>query len=945
MNSDHRSQTLVRGLTRGNFLRAISLSVAFIFFCTDILAFPSRASANQEVQNIERQPAISDPFLLAGFVIPPDIGTITEEFRVESLALKEKKALHTQDPKLRTVILIQDAHSVPDAQRSLEKLIEYLQQKYGVTTVALEGAEGKLDPGLFRNYPDKEKLKKVFGEYLNSGELSGAAVASVLSPYSGDYVGIEAWELYQEGVNAFLGGLRKQVSLSPELLALGASLQRLKENYYSAEALEFDARVLKWRNDSSQFQEFLSFLAKYHVPEANSSVQGTKYRVLGSLFQELAHENVRNPQLEVEVKKLAQFVHEAATSPKLNGLEQRYRTGSISLGEYAFQVAILARHPVSGQTSFAGRVSPELQQMISNHEKLSNIRGPAFAKELEAFLEEVRIRLCATPEAKAVSNLDGEFRLYEKLFKFELSREDWGQLQDRTQRVATRDQRPEGGDLEKGKISEFRNLLAAFFEHLDGFADFYNIALRREAVFFKNVAGLRSPVSSPVAVVTGGFHTSGLAAKLKEQGIPYAVISPAIKEVPKDNRYFDQMQGKVSWRKYFRPRNGTIDLYDAFSRATVDRLASPSPKYQVPISSHTVQGTSQSGLELKEWRDEIIRSLAAAGHVAEHSKYTRYIDQSLAFNSEEFQAVKKKWTVKLEEFINKLQLLGKQNQLTEANVAKLFQQPASVTPYAVTWGVPGAWRSTEPGVRSSEKKTSPGSELIAPRTEVTIPLPAQRNLKVEGPLRSESRQGAVIGSQARRELPGKIEQALAGSVDASGSTGAVVPTVSELRNVLKETVVFFPPSGFHKAGGRGRELYDASAVVRDIYGRVNRKAREILNNGSFDVTDVSFKQDDQAYLLGENAVAIHLAIVTQHIALWEYLKDRYIHGASPAAIMGASRGADAAYYASGAIDLEDTVELAIRNIQFIKAVSDLSGSRKIVSVMGIPREADRKSVV
>ena len=939
MNSDHRSQTLVRGLTRGNFLRAISLSVAFIFFCTDILAFPSRASANQEVQNIERQPAISDPFLLAGFVIPPDIGTITEEFRVESLVLKEKKALHTQDPKLRTVILIQDAHSVPDAQRSLEKLIEYLQQKYGVTTVALEGAEGKLDPGLFRNYPDKEKLKKVFGEYLNSGELSGAAVASVLSPYSGDYVGIEAWELYQEGVNAFLGGLRKQVSLSPELLALGASLQRLKENYYSAEALEFDARVLKWRNDSSQFQEFLSFLAKYHVPEANSSVQGTKYRVLGSLFQELAHENVRNPQLEVEVKKLAQFVHEAATSPKLNGLEQRYRTGSISLGEYAFQVAILARHPVSGQTSFAGRVSPELQQMISNHEKLSNIRGPAFAKELEAFLEEVRIRLCATPEAKAVSNLDGEFRLYEKLFKFELSREDWGQLQNRTQRVATRDQRPEGGDLEKGKISEFRNLLASFFEHLDGFADFYNIALRREAVFFKNVAGLRSPVSSPVAVVTGGFHTSGLAAKLKEQGIPYAVISPAIKEVPKDNRYFDQMQGKVSWRKYFRPRNGKIDLYDAFSRATVDRLASPSPKYQVPISSHTVQGTSQSGLELKEWRDEIIRSLAAAGHVAEHSKYTRYIDQSLAFNSEEFQAVKKKWTVKLEEFINKLQLLGKQNQLTEANVAKLFQQPASVTPYAVTWGVPGAWRSTEPGVRSSEKKTSPGSELIAPRTEVTIPLPAQRNLKVEGPLRSESRQGAVIGSQARRELPGKIEQALAGSVDASGSTGAVVPTVSELRNVLKETVVFFPPSGFHKAGGRGRELYDASAVVRDIYGRVNRKAREILNNGSFDVTDVSFKQDDQAYLLGENAVAIHLAIVTQHIALWEYLKDRYIHGASPAAIMGASRGADAAYYASGAIDLEDTVELAIRNIQFIKAVSDLSGSRKIVSVMGIPREA------
>jgi len=72
--------------------------------------------------------------------------------------------------------------------------------------------------------------------------------------------------------------------------------------------------------------------------------------------------------------------------------------------------------------------------------------------------------------------------------------------------------------------------------------------------------------------VTGGFHTDGLAARLKEQGIAYAVVSPAIKEVPNDNRYFDQMRGEVSWRLYFRPQNGKIDLYDAFARATTERL-------------------------------------------------------------------------------------------------------------------------------------------------------------------------------------------------------------------------------------------------------------------------------------------------------------------------------------------------------------------------------------
>ena len=111
------------------------------------------------------------------------------------------------------VVLIQDAHSVPDAQRSIEKLIEHLQAKYGVGTVALEGAEGKLDPELFRNFPDREKLGKVFAEYLDSGELSGAVAASVLSIHNADYVGIEDWKLYQEGVAVFLKALTQQNDL------------------------------------------------------------------------------------------------------------------------------------------------------------------------------------------------------------------------------------------------------------------------------------------------------------------------------------------------------------------------------------------------------------------------------------------------------------------------------------------------------------------------------------------------------------------------------------------------------------------------------------------------------------------------------------------------------------------------------------------------------------
>ena len=56
----------------------------------------------------------------------------------------------------KIVVLIQDAHSIPDAQRSIQSAIDYFQTQYGISLVGLEGASEKLDPQIFRSFPDKE---------------------------------------------------------------------------------------------------------------------------------------------------------------------------------------------------------------------------------------------------------------------------------------------------------------------------------------------------------------------------------------------------------------------------------------------------------------------------------------------------------------------------------------------------------------------------------------------------------------------------------------------------------------------------------------------------------------------------------------------------------------------------------------------------------------------
>ena len=213
-------------------LKAISLFTVIVFLCSDFLSFPPQALAYEKptidnrLSTTDQGSGFQSPVfgLQSEVMVPSEIGTITEaslpqtidhrlQSQFQSFEAKRKlgqsrlppikenqKSGQTTDKNKKSVdrglwavdrfvVLIQDAHAIPDAQRSLEKLIEYFQKKYGVKTVALEGAEGRLDSTLFRLFPDAEKRQSVFADYLASGELSGAAAASVLSSSKADYVG------------------------------------------------------------------------------------------------------------------------------------------------------------------------------------------------------------------------------------------------------------------------------------------------------------------------------------------------------------------------------------------------------------------------------------------------------------------------------------------------------------------------------------------------------------------------------------------------------------------------------------------------------------------------------------------------------------------------------------------------------------------------------------
>ena len=194
----------------------------------------------------------------------------------------------------KTVVLIQDAHEIPDAQKNIQRLIDYFQKNYGVNLVALEGANAPLDPRIFKSFPDKETLKKVFKGYQERGELAAGAGAAIFGRDGADYEGVEDWPLYEEGVGLYLQAMKEEPEVLEKLKAWEEKLTEEKEKVYSPELLDLEKTIESFYLNHGTMLETLKQLAEVKPP-----VEGSELALILKESQAQASEET----LELEVKK------------------------------------------------------------------------------------------------------------------------------------------------------------------------------------------------------------------------------------------------------------------------------------------------------------------------------------------------------------------------------------------------------------------------------------------------------------------------------------------------------------------------------------------------------------------------------------------------------------------------------------------------------------------
>jgi len=580
------------------------------------------------------------PTDLGRLVIPETLGTIEEAFLTGGN---------------RTVILIQDAHAVPQAQNSIRKLIAYFKKEYGAGDVAFEGAAGSMDTFFLRHFPDQALLKKTMRAYHERAELSGASAAALFDSDSGGYYGAEDWPLFEEGVRFYQEASKKEPERIAQIDREREALDLRKEKAYSPELKRFDERLNAYRVHPEKLAKVLQ--------EANRILPAAQGSALEALIQQIHAEETDAEKLEQGARLALQQFRDSLSSlnksfpADLNAPTQSFQTGEMSASEFALllkQAAAKEKIPLSFRS--------ELARQVRMQNKLKQIKGTKLYDELEIYLQSVKASLIRTPEQASLDQESEQLDLLEKIARLELTRDEWEALL-KSVRVSrsVQEKNPEAAAFYQN--AEKRE--AAFLERLNGLL---NKPQRRGSD--AEGSGARHPA---VIFVAGGFHSRGLARRLREENIRYLLLTPAIKKLPEKNTYREQMLGGVSWSKYFRIEKGRVNLRDAFLRAVRDDL----------IKSGARQTAYDESRLLKRWRDDLIRGLADEQRLQDARQYTRFLDEvmagpGLAKSGSDFPRIA--LAERLTRFIEGLRRLDSVRQLTEENLFQLLKSNMAQVP-------------------------------------------------------------------------------------------------------------------------------------------------------------------------------------------------------------------------------------------------------------------------
>jgi serine/threonine protein phosphatase PrpC len=460
--------------------------------------------------------------------------------------------------KERWVVLIQDVHGQPQAQRNIAEALQALSGQAPSLRVGLEGASGPLALDFYRSIPDP-KIKRAIADFLLSRSMiTGAEYAGMMVERHYDnplnMEGVEDMPAYLENIRAFKDSVFLESAMRDQLNSWKDTLADLKKSLYSPTLLELDAKRRLFQDGKLSTGEYLKLLAGQHqqsgqdviLSEAKNLSVADSARRDSSVASLPQNDNLKDcPQIqfflsalaleqsldfsEVERQRNDLLTKMARTLSKdelqeLLTLSIAYRLGQVPYGAYYRAVQVLC-----GSCGILLSRWPAFDKYLHYLFATEKIQRKPLFEELMR-LEGQVIEPYMSGASRSLWELWSDVNLVDKLAHQNLTSLDWElyhHLRPRIQQIPERLIALTGTSFPRKRESS-----PSLVEMLDSFEAFYTAATRRNEALVRNTLRLsRHSDGSPLVLVSGGFHTQGVEPLFRQAGYNTIVLSPRLNKV------------------------------------------------------------------------------------------------------------------------------------------------------------------------------------------------------------------------------------------------------------------------------------------------------------------------------------------------------------------------------------------------------------------------------
>ncbi len=398
------------------------------------------------------------------------------------------------------MVLVQDIHRNADAQRAISTFLSALIDQRQLGLIALEGAFGPVDVGIFQRCPHQNSLRKVADYLLRENIIQGPMHALLTSRSTAVAVGVDDEIAYRANVRAYREARTQAASAQR---SLGQALEiyaQEKQQTFSPTLLALDNKISDYRRRKIGLGVYVEALSRQNgkcrsAPNLNNFLEA--YRLETSL--DFA-------RVESERQSLLTSLTPHLTPTETQMLTQAaigFKSGSLSHADF-YELL----HRLCETKSFPLVRYPSLVRYFRYVAAADRIDGEKLFAELHELEQALLNKLARGPAEQRLLQEGERLYLTEKLLNFSLSKAEW---------------------------REYKNL-PSHETAPSSFERFYQQAEIRDEKMADNLLGQLARTSSNLSVVVaGGFHSSGIAERLVAHGFTVVNWTPRVAKIDSAN--------------------------------------------------------------------------------------------------------------------------------------------------------------------------------------------------------------------------------------------------------------------------------------------------------------------------------------------------------------------------------------------------------------------------